>query len=794
MTDASDQVLAGFDLDARIRLLSGRDAWHLEPVGDLPAWTLTDGPHGVRAKVDDGGDLAIADVRAATCFPPAVTLACTWDATLIADVGHALGREAAAHDVGVLLGPGLNLVRHPAGGRTFEYLGEDPLLAGRLAAALIRGIQAEGVGACAKHLAANHQETARMTVDTVVDERTLHELELAAFEIAVTEGRPWTVMHSYNRLNGRHTGEDPWLLGEVLRGRWGFDGLVVTDWGAVADRVAGIAAGTDLEMPGGAKLWDREVREAVMAGTLDERAVDACAGRVVTLSQRLADAAPARATARRAHDPDDHHELARRAAVAGTVLLTERGGLPLAPDADVALLGAFARDPRYQGAGSSRVRPTRLDRLADELPARHRGRVTTADGYDLVDGSADDAQIDEAIAAARDADVAVVCVGLPDAHESEGLDRPDLRLPAGHRRLVDAVLATGTPTVLVVSAGGPVELPWADQAAAILATHLGGQAGGSATCDVLLGDADPGGRLACSYPVRVEDLPADATFGDTRQVEHREGLAVGYRFHDTAGAPAAFPFGHGRSLTTFSHEAVRTTGQAPDDLAVQLTVTNTGSRAGSEVVQVYVAAQDPPVPRPAQELAGWSKVHLAPGERAHLTISLDRRAFAVWDVDSGRWAVPEGRYELRIARSTVDVVARRQIEVEPGDPVGPSATPVAGAADDATFAAALGGPAPVPAPARPFHRDSTVDDLAASRRGRLVRRVLLAVARRQAASLAGDDPTSRRMFEATFAQLPLRTVAMFSDGRVTLAHVDRLLRWLNGRRVELTPPAADRAP
>lgn len=773
-------VVAALDLDARIRLLSGRDAWHLEPVpsAGLPAVTLTDGPHGVRRKVGDGGDLAIADVEPATCFPPAVTLACTFDEALVAEVGHALGREAAAADVGVLLGPGVNLVRHPAGGRTFEYLGEDPLLAGRLAAALVRGIQAEGVGACVKHLAANHQESGRMTVDTIVDERTLTELELSAFERAIVGGRPWTVMHAYNRLDGEHTGVSRWLLTEVLRERWGFDGLVMSDWGAVADRVAGIAAGADLEMPGGHGVWDAEVRAAVADRTLPVAAVDACATRVVALSARVAAAADRRAEAASALDLDAHHALARRVAAAGTVLLGNAGVLPLRRGTQVALLGAFARHPRYQGAGSSRVRPTHLDDLASVLPAVHDGRVRTAAGYDPEVGTTTDALIGEAVAAAREAEVAVVVVGLPEREESEGFDRDHLRLPDGHLRLVEAVLATGTPTVVIVCAGGPVELPFADRVAGLLAAHLGGQAGGAALADVLVGDADPGGRLACAYPVRAADLPADGWFGDPVQVEHREGLAVGQRFHDTAGVPARFPFGHGGSYATFDLGPPRVSGEGVDR-EVLVEVANVGDRPGTEVVQLYLAPLETDPPRPAQHLVAFATVHLAPGERATVHLATDRRSFAVWDVTAGGWAVPAGRYELRVARSATDVVAVREVTVDHGDPVGPSATPVAGAADDAAFAAALGRPVPEPTPAFPFHRDTTVDGLGVTGRGWLVRALLRRQARRQAAALADGDEASARMFEAVFAELPLRTVVTFSEGRFTLAALDRLLAVLN---------------
>ena len=780
VSDDAARVVSSLDLQERVRLLSGRDAWHLEAVGDLPAWTLTDGPHGVRHKVGDGGDLRIADVEPATCFPPAVTLACTFDESLLAEVGHALGREAAAAGVGVLLGPGLNLVRHPAGGRTFEYLGEDPLVAGRLAAALVRGIQAQGVGACVKHLAANHQESGRMHVDTIVDPRTLHELELRAFELAITGGRPWTVMHAYNRLNGVPTGEDRWLLTDVLRERWGSDALVMSDWGAVADRVASIAAGTDLEMPGGTGLWDDEVLGAVADGRLDPDAVAACATRVVGLSQRLAATAPQRADAE--VDADAHHALARRVAAAGTVLLTNDGTLPLRAQARVGIVGAFAKQPRYQGAGSSQVRPTRLDDLWTQLSTAHDGSSRFAAGYDAATGAASAAQVAEAVALAAEVDVVVAHVGLPAAAESEGFDRPHLRLPEGQTALLEALLGTDTPVVVVLAAGGPLELPWADRAAAVVAAHLGGQAGGAALADVLRGEVDPGGRLACSYPVAVEDLAAHAWFGDRRQVQHREGLGVGYRFHDTAQVPARFPFGHGLSYASFDLGVPQVAGRGAER-SVTTTVTNTGGRPGRCVVQCYVAALDPAMPRPAQELRAFAAVELAPGERAQVHLDLDRRAFAVWDVGRDGWAVPAGGYELRIARSSTDVHAVRRITIEDGEVLAPSVTPVVAAADEAGFAAALGREVPAPDPVTPFHRSTTVAELGATRRGRLVQRMLLAQAGRQADELGGDDEASRRMLEAVLAELPLRTVAVFSGGRLSLSALDALLRALNlGRR------------
>lgn len=775
-------IVRRLPLDRRVALLSGRDAWHTEgvPEAGIPPVTLTDGPHGVRRLRDDGGGLGISDAAPATCFPTGITLAATWDVALLEEVGAALGAEAAALDVGVLLGPGLNLQRHPAGGRTFEYLSEDPVVAGHLAAALVRGIQSAGVGACLKHFAANHQETARMVVDTIVDDRTLHELELTAFEIAVRDGRPWTVMTAYNRLDGTYASSDRWLLTDVLRDRWGFDGLVVSDWGAVDDRVTSIAAGMDLEMPSSGRAYDGEVVSSVRRGGLAEAAVDRCAERVVELALRVVEERGDRTTAEGV-DHDAHHALARRAAAAGTVLLTNDGTLPLRAGASLAIIGAFAGSPRFQGAGSSQVVATRVDDARSALLDRWDGPVRHEDGYDPDTGAATDEQLGAAVEAARHADVAVVFVGLPSAAESEGFDRTTLALPEGHERLVRAVLDAGVRPVVVLTNGGPVELPWADEVAALVEGFLGGQAGGSGIVDVLVGDADPGGRLAQSFPMRVGDLPAHAWFGDRRQVQHREGLAVGYRFHDTAGVPARFSFGHGLSYTTFALDDLRVTGDG-DDREVAVQVTNTGQRAGSTVVQCYVHDVEASVPRPDQELRAFTKVRLDAGASAEVELHLDRRAFAVWDVVAQDWLVESGAFEVRVGTSSVDLPLRTTIDVTSDDELGPSATPVSAAADDEQFATALGRPIPPPPTALPLHRSSSIDDLAVTRRGRALQRALLAVAGRKVASVAGDDEATRRMGEAVVREMPVRTLVQFSEGRLSLRWLDAALRAVGGGR------------
>ena len=783
VTDAK-RIIADLDLDTKVRLLSGADTWHLEgiPSAGLSPIMVADGPHGLRKQPSEGDQLGLVGAVPATCFPTAVTLAATWDPQLLEEVGAALGREALSEGVSVLLGPGLNLKRHPAGGRNFEYFSEDPLLAGRLAAALVRGIQSEGVGACLKHLASNHQETFRMVVDTLVDERTLREQELRAFEIAVTEGRPWTVMCAYNRLNGTYCSDHRWLLTEVLREEWGFDGLVMTDWAAMNDRAAATRAGCDLEMPGSNGAFDAKTVAAVRDGDLDETHVDRCATRVVDLLLRAA----ANRAAAASYDIDTHHALARRAAAAGTVLLTNDGTLPLAGGdvRSVALLGAFAARPRFQGAGSSQVNPHRVDDLRTGLTERLSAatEVRYAPGYDPSSGATTDHLVNEAVAAATDAEVAVIVAGLPGSYESEGFDRAHMALPPGHTRLIEAVLDTGTPTVVVLQNGAPVVLPWAGRAAAIVEGYLGGQAGGSAMTDVLVGDVEPGGRLAESFPAAVADLPAHADFAaHPKQVQHREGPLIGYRFHDTAGIPAAFPFGHGLSYTTFDHTEVEVTGSAPE-VTVAVTVTNTGERTGSEVVQLYLRAPKGTVWRADKELVGHARVELAPGAAQRVELTLDRRSFAVYDVAQAAWLVEPGAYELLLGRSATDIVHTAALTVVSDDMVTAVPIPAGHRATDEEFAALLGREVPTPDAVQPFTRNSPVADLDATALGARVQQALLASARRKVArQVPADDEGMHRMLASVLLEAPLRSIALLGGGRPPLRAIDAALDVLNGR-------------
>ncbi len=764
--------LAELPLERQVALLSGGSFWSSEAIPELglTAVTLTDGPHGVRRQPDGADHLGIGDSVPATCFPTASCLASSWDPELLHEVGAALGDEALAGGVGVLLGPGLNIKRHPGGGRNFEYFSEDPLLSGRLAAGMIRGIQSTGVAACPKHFVANNLESYRMVSDSVVDERTLRELYLRGFEIAVREARPRTIMTAYNLVNGEYVADSHRLLRDVLRDEWGFEGLVVTDWGGINDRVAGVRAGVDLEMPSSDGAHDGAVIDAVESGDLD---ADLVLDRVAAVARLIQESPSGPALP---VDEVEHHRIARRAAAAGTVLLTNDGILPLDDSLDVAIIGGFAAEPRFQGAGSSQVVPTRLDDARRHLEERLTGRVRFLSGYDDVRAAAE---------LAGDADVAVVFVGLPAIDEAEGFDRSTLALPAVHDELVTAVCAANPRTVVVLANGAPVLMPWADRPAAIVESYLGGQAAGSAITSVLVGDVEPGGRLAESFPASMV-FPSEENFtGSTRQVQYREGLYVGYRFHDTARVAARFAFGHGLSYTSFHWSDVDVGNRT-----VSLTVTNTGERAGSDVVQVYVRDVESTVYRPDKELAGFAKVHLAPGASADVEIPLDERSFAFYDVDELRWRTETGAYDVVVARSSVDVHATARIDVA-GETITSPPTGSAGpgrrrfVATETEFEQMLGHPIPHPVPVLPFNVNTVVDELDATRLGRLARRAFLKVADRQTAKLLGDDPDPVlvALSERMIREAPLRFLVSMSGGSGSIKAFEGLTKLLSALRI-----------
>ena len=686
-------LLSQLTLEEKAALLDGSDRWHTEPIERLgiPAVMTADGPHGLRKQSPEAALDDLNQSYPATCFPPAVSLASTWDRALVHRVGAALGDECRAEQVSILLGPGVNMKRSPLCGRNFEYYSEDPFLAGELASAFVLGVQSRGVGTSLKHFAANSQETLRRYVSAEIDERTLREIYLPAFERVVKTADPWTLMCSYNKVNGVYSAENRWLLTQVLRDEWGFRGLVMSDWDAVNIREHGVAAGLDLEMPTSFGVGAQRIVDAVLAGTLSEADVDLSARRVLELVNR---SLPALAPGQTC-DADAHHALAREAATRSAVLLKNDGGLlPLSRSGGtVAVIGELARTPRYQGAGSSQVTPTRLDDALGALRTALAGarEVTFAAGYIIESERPDPGLVAEAVAQASAADVVVLFLGLPPSYESEGYDRAHMDLPPAQVALLEAVAAANPDVVVVLANGAAVSMPWQGAARALLEGWLLGQAGGSAVVDLLLGGANPSGKLAETLPLAYAHNPTIGTFpGEHGKVRYGEGLLIGYRWYDAHGLDVAYPFGHGLSYTTFEYSdasvAVHDAGQQTT-VEVSLTVINTGALAGRETVQVYVTDPECTVFRPEQELKGFAIVNLEPGQSERVGVILDARAFSYWNVALGTWAIEGGEFGVRIGASSRDIRAVRTIElagtlVEPLSPELPTAAwldhPVAG--------------------------------------------------------------------------------------------------------------------
>ena len=637
-----ENIISQMTLEDKIALCEGASFWEsrtFEKYG-IPSLFVCDGPSGLRKQDLSGGldMLGINKSYPATCFPAAVTTAGSWDPELTEAVGNAIGQEALDQKVGVVLGPGCNLKRNPLCGRNFEYFSEDPYLAGKMAAGFIRGVESNGIGTSLKHYAANSQELQRFTSDSILDERTLRELYLTGFEIAVKEAQPATVMCSYNKLNGTHASDHKQLLTDILRTEWGFDGMVVTDWGAMNDRIEGFKAGCDWNMPGGSDYMFKECAQAVKEGKLCEADIDASVRRILRVVFRAAE------THKNDHtcDYDTHHAIARQAAEAGAVLLkNEDAILPLAQTAKLALIGDMAQNLRYQGAGSSHINPTKLSQPLDSFPG-----AIYAPGCDD-QGNTTDELIAQAVNVAREAETAVIFAGLPGKYESEGFDREDMTMPEGHNRMIQAVAEANPNTVVVLLCGCAVECPWADRVKAILYMGLPGQAGGEAAANLLYGKVNPSGKLAESWPYRYSDVPSSEIYGKMQDALYVEGIYAGYRYYDKAGVPVRWPFGYGLSYTTFAYS-----GLALQERTVSVTVTNSGSLPGGEVVQLYVAAAQDGIHRPVRELKAFQKIFLQPGESKTVTFQLDDRSFALWQ---DGWKIPTGTYHIQVADLTASL-------------------------------------------------------------------------------------------------------------------------------------------
>ena len=630
------EIISKMTLEDKISLCTGADFWRtkdMEQYG-ISSIKVSDGPHGLRCQTGEADMIGINQSIPATCFPTAVTAGATWNRDLYYREGEAIGREAAALGVSVVLGPGCNIKRNPLGGRNFEYISEDPYVAGKMAASFINGVQSVGVGTSLKHFAVNSQEYKRMNGDSRLDERAYREIYLAPFEIAVKEGRPTTVMCSYNKINGTHASDSKELLTDILRDEWGFDGLVMTDWGALNDRMAAFEAGCDLNMPGGSDYMNKAALEAVKNGQLDEKLIDTAVERILRLIEHSAKIEKCKV------DFDSHHSLAKKIATEGAVLLKNDDNILPLSESDIVLIGSMAKNIRYQGSGSSHINPTKLSSICDSMPS-----IPFCDvGNEVGEVSAE--EIGQAVSLAKDKKTAVLVIGLPDSYESEAFDREHMRMPDGYIALVNAVSEVNLNTVVVLLGGSVMELPFADKVKTILYMGLPGQAGGEAVADILLGRANPSGKLTESWPVSYDDVISRDNFS-VRDPEYREGIYVGYRYYDKAGKAVRYPFGHGLSYTQFEYSDLRVEGRE-----VTVTVKNTGARDGAEVVQLYVAPKTSGIFRPEREICGFEKLALAAGESREVSFVLDDRSFAVW---SNGWKIPEGEYVIEVGSSSRDI-------------------------------------------------------------------------------------------------------------------------------------------
>ena len=769
--------LQALTLEQKCALLSGATTFGTRalPKNNIPSITLSDGPNGVRKQAGAADHLGLNPSVPATCFPTAATVACSWDPALGEEIGQAMGEEAAAQEVAVLLGPGLNTKRSPLCGRNFEYFSEDPYLSGKMAASYVRGIQSNGISACPKHFAVNSQELRRMASDSVVDERTLRELYLTGFEIVVKEAKPKTIMSSYNLINGTYANENRHLLMDILRGEWGFDGAVVTDWGGSNDHALGVKNGSTLEMPAPGGDAVRELLAAVQSGKITEADVDARLDELLTL---VLDTSAAVQKHSRSFDADAHHALARRAAAESAVLLKNDGGiLPLAAGARVAVIGDFAETPRYQGAGSSAVNSIKVDTLLDCLAQSGLQCAGFAAGFDR-QGRPDAAKKAQAVALAQKADTVLLCLGLDEIKESEGLDRVDMKLADNQIELLQAVEQANPNTVVVLNAGASLETPWLAHCRALVYGALGGQAGAGAMVDVLTGKVNPSGKLAETWANAYEETPARDNFaGAGRTVQYREGLYVGYRYYQTAGVPVAFPFGYGLSYTSFAYSDLKVTADS-----VTLTVTNTGARDGAEIVQVYIAKPGAEIFRPAQELKAFARVPLAAGESRTVTLPLDDKAFRYWNTRTDGWEIEGGRYEVRVGASSADIRLTANVDIRgtnAPDPYAGKALPhyKSGSVQnvpDAEWEALLGHP--IPRDKVKIDRNMTLGELNHSRSplGWLIWAVLTALLN---ASFKKGKPDLNVLFQYN---MPLRALAKMTSGAISMGMVDGLVMELQG--------------
>ena len=773
-------IISKLSVDEKCHLLSGRDFWSTYSLAakGIPSIMLSDGPHGIRKQEGAGDQLGLNGSVPATCFPTAATIANSWDPALGEQIGECLGEEAACQGVSVLLGPGLNIKRSPLCGRNFEYFSEDPYLAGKMAAGYIRGIQKNGVSACPKHFAANNTELRRQASDSVVDERTLREIYLTNFEIAVKEGRPRCIMSSYNMINGVYANENEHLLQEILRDQWGFDGFVVSDWGAGNDFVEGVRAGSHLEMPSTGGDSAEYLKKALAEGKISEDLVDRRVDELLDVVFSTHSAV--QAYEGKTFDVEAHHRMAEKACEESIVLLKNEGRiLPLKEGTKVAVIGEFAKTPRYQGAGSSVVNPTKLEATMDVIGSFPFDLAGYAQGYPRV-GEGDPALQAEAAALAKKADVVLLYLGLDEISESEGLDRSHMRLPQSQIDLLRAVAGVNPNVVVVMSAGSSVEMPWLDQCRALVHGYLCGQAGASAVLKVLLGQVNPSGKLNETYPVAYGDVPSAPYFpAKERSVEYREGLYVGYRYFETADKPVLFPFGFGLSYTSFEYSNLTVT-----EKEASFVITNTGDREGAEIAQLYVSAKAPKVYRPALELKGFAKVHLQAGESSRVTIPLDDKAFRYFNTKTDRFEIDGGEYEILIGASCEDIRLRGTVTVQGTDaplPYALSEVPSYACGSilqvsDEEFTKLLGHPVPDGSWSGTLEMNDAICQLyyAKSLKARLVYKVMTNMLNK---SIEKGKPDLNIIF---IYNMPFRAIGKMTGGAVSQEMCESILQIVNG--------------
>lgn len=748
------ELIGKMTLEEKAGLCSGEDFWHTKAVERLgiPATMVSDGPHGLRKQDLLADHLGVNESIEAVCFPAGCATAASFNRSLLTRMGEALGEECQAEDVSVILGPAVNIKRSPLCGRNFEYYSEDPYVASEIATAHIQGVQSKQVGTSIKHFLANNQETRRMSASSEVDERTLHEIYLAAFEGAVKNAKPWTVMCSYNRINGVYAAENKTYLTDVLRNQWGFDGYVVSDWGAVNDRVDGLKAGLELEMPSSHGVNDRMIVEAVQNGSLQEEVLDTAVERILNIVYRYVENRDETAV----FDKEKHHELARQIAEECIVLLKNDGVLPLQETTKAAFIGKYAKKPRYQGGGSSHINSYRVTCAMDM--AEGKSNITYAQGFEDDKDVINEAMMQEAVEAAKNAEVAVIFAGLPDAFESEGFDRKHMRMPDCQNALIHAVAAVQPNTVVVLHNGSPVEMPWINEVKGVVEAYLGGQAVGAAVYRILFGQVNPSGKLAETFPIKLEDNPSYLNYAvEEDQVVYQEGIFVGYRYYDKKKMEVLFPFGHGLSYTSFAYTNLRLNESSikdTDTLQVSVDITNTGILAGKEVVQLYVAAENSTAVKPEKELRGFEKVELAPGETKTVTFLLDKRAFAYYNTQIHDWYVESGKYHIMAGASSRDIKLTESVVVE-------STTKL-----------------PVK-----YTMNTTIGDIKKDAKAKQYLEPLLKSYHMGGLEVeegnAGSEAITKEMNEAMEQYMPVRAIISFGDGSLTREELQRCLDQMN---------------